>query len=221
MTQPPPSASRYHDSSRPEVLEFIPPDARRLLDVGCWRGAFGAAVKRAHPDCRVTGIELDPESASIAQSRLDRVWRGEYPAVVPRGERFDVVTFLDVLEHLVDPWAALRAASDLLEPGGVVIAVIPNIRHLAVTARLVVRGRWDYQDSGLLDRTHLRFFTKQTMLDLFRGRSYEVQHIQALNLSGGKTGLLLRPAGRLVEQFRALQYVLVSCPASRSTMARP
>ncbi len=221
MTQRPPPASRYQDSSRSEVLEFIPPGARRLLDVGCWRGAFGAAVKRAHPDCRVTGIELDHESASIAQSRLDRVWRGEYPADVPLGERFDVVTFLDVLEHLVDPWAALSAAWELLEPGGVVIAVIPNVRHLAVTARLVLRGRWDYQDSGLLDRTHLRFFTKQTMLKLFRECSYEVRQIQALNLSGGKTGLLLRPGGRLVEQFRALQYVVVAYPTSRSTMARP
>lgn len=204
---------RYVDSPRGEVLGLVPP-AASVLDVGCFKGAFGEALKRARPGTSVWGVEPDEEACAVARTRLDRAVCGTFPEALPAGARFDLVTFLDVLEHLVDPWEALRSASGLLNPGGAVLATLPNVRHVAVVLPLVARGRWRYAESGLLDRTHLRFFTREAMGELFDEAGYEVERIEAINLSGGKTGAVLRLGGRAAEQFRALQYAVVATPAA-------
>jgi len=103
-------------------------------------------------------------------------------------------------------------ASSLLRPRGVVVASIPNVRHVSVTFPLLARGLWEYQDEGLLDQTHLRFFTRRSMETLFRSSGYEVERIEAINLSDGKTGAILRLGGRWAEEFRAFQYVVVAHP---------
>ena len=102
--------------------------------------------------------------------------RGFYPdalAEVPGS--FDCVSFNHVLEHMVDPWQALRATKERLAPGGVIVGELPNVRHLPFLVDLALRGRFDYVDSGLLDRTHLRFFTRSSAHDLFTSSGYEVE----------------------------------------------
>jgi len=207
----------YGDSERVELDQFIPASAKKVLDVGCWQGGFGAALKRRRPECVVWGIESDRESAAVAATRLDRVINGCFPEEMVADEHFDLVVFLDVLEHLVDPWNALRQASSLLRPGGVVVASIPNVRHVSVTFPLLARGLWEYKDEGHLDRTHLRFFTRRSMEILFRSSGYEVERIEAINLRDGKTGAILRLGGRLAEEFRAGQYAVVARPKLRPT----
>jgi 2-polyprenyl-3-methyl-5-hydroxy-6-metoxy-1,4-benzoquinol methylase len=202
----------YGDSERVELDQFIPATAQSVLDVGCWQGGFGAASKRKRPGCVVWAIESNRECAAVAATRLDRVINGRFPEEMPVDEHFDLVVFLDVLEHLVDPWSALRHASSLLRPGDVVVASIPNVLHVSVTFPLLARGLWEYQDEGLLDQTHLRFFTRRSMETLFRSSGYEVERIEAINLSDGKTGAILRLGGRWAEEFRAAQYVVVAHP---------
>jgi SAM-dependent methyltransferase len=214
-----PAAPQYPDADRDSVIRFVPPSAARVLDVGCWRGGFGRALKRQRPGLVVVGIEADDDSATVAASRLDKVIVGRFPQDLPLAEGpFDCVVFNDVLEHIVDPWETLRRTEPLLADGGKIVAVIPNIRHVRALVPLVVRGRWDYADTGLLDRTHLRFFTRSTMIDLFETSGYTVETIAAQDLSDvGLRGLGMRvlfaPLGRVhSEGFRARHYAVVASP---------
>lgn len=170
----------YDDDPRAELAPLVPAAARRILDVGCGRGTFGAGLLAHRPGAEVWGIEPSEEAASIAQERLAGAVCGLFPDDLPADWRaFDCVTFNDVLEHLVDPWQALRDTAPLLAPGGTVFAAIPNVRYAPVALGLTLRGRWRYEDTGILDRTHLRFFTRQTCLDLFAESGYEVLSVQA------------------------------------------
>jgi 2-polyprenyl-3-methyl-5-hydroxy-6-metoxy-1,4-benzoquinol methylase len=148
-----------YESARPEILALVPPGARRVLDLGCATGALGAAL-----DAEVTGVEVQPEYAAEAETRLDRVIRADVEALAraqdleARLGRFDVLVAADVLEHLVDPWSALRAYAALLEPGGTAVVSLPNVNHWTAYAALA-RGTWPRRAEGIFDATHLRWFT--------------------------------------------------------------
>jgi 2-polyprenyl-3-methyl-5-hydroxy-6-metoxy-1,4-benzoquinol methylase len=150
-------------------------DGARVLDVGCATGYLAARL--AERGCSVTGFERDPRSASLAEEHCERVIVGDLEApgdraAIPAG--FDIVLLGDVLEHLVDPWEALRFVRGLLAPSGVVVASIPNVA--AWTVRLgLARGSWEYTETGLLDRTHLRFFTRCAAHELVRGAGFEIE----------------------------------------------
>ena len=198
----------YGDLRRDEAVALIPPGAQRLLDVGCFRGGFGSAL--AGRGIEVWGIEPDREAASIAATRLARVIQGRFPDDMPEGEEFDCITFLDVLEHTYDPVAVLREARRFLTPEGRVVASLPNIRHVTVVADLVRRGRWDYRESGLLDWTHIRFFTRATMLELFEKAGLLVERCEPITRTQPAGRLrVLRLMGRRNEEFLTIQYGLV------------
>lgn len=171
-------AQGYYGLDRPEMLELVPTGTTSLLDVGCGEGAFLDACRRHRPDLRVSGIEAVARPAHRARERGLDVTIGSFPADLPPSERFDCIVFNDVLEHLVDPWAALVVARQRLGDDGCIVASIPNIRNLETLVALVRRGRWDYVDAGVLDRTHLRFFTRSSILALFEGAGYEVVTIR-------------------------------------------
>lgn len=167
--------SPYWSESRGYVADLVPASARRILDVGCNDGTFGAGVLARGDGREVWGIEPHDLDAEVASRRLSGVVNGFYPdalAEVPGS--FDCVSFNHVLEHMVDPWSALRVTRERLAPGGVVVGELPNVRHLPFLVDLAVRGRFDYVDSGLLDRTHLRFFTRSSAHDLFASSGFEV-----------------------------------------------
>ncbi len=150
----------YADIPNPDLLDRIPLSARVILDVGCGMGSLGAEYKRRNPTCRVYGIESDPDSARIAARRLDQVFTGDVeadPLPFP-DQQFDCIIYGDVLEHLTDPWAVLTAQARALSPDGTVLVCMPNVEHWSLAERLL-RGTFDYESQGLLDRTHLRWFT--------------------------------------------------------------
>ncbi|MBI4506133.1 MAG: methyltransferase domain-containing protein [Chloroflexi bacterium] len=156
----------YPGISNPLVADFLPAAARTFLDVGCGYGELGAYLKEGGTGRFVCGVELDPERARSARDRLDLVVVADLdvlPALPQRPGGFDCVVFADVLEHLKRPEAALRAAAEVLAPGGAVVISLPNARHWHLLAQLVVDGEWRYVDSGILDRTHLRFFTLRSL----------------------------------------------------------
>lgn len=157
--------SRYPDVANPALLERLPLDAMSLLDVGCGAGALGAAYRKMNPRARLYGIEEDPAVAAIARGRLDHVAVADVETnPVPFTFRggVDCIVYGDVLEHLRDPWAVLRRHLQILSPHGTVVICVPNIEHWSFIARLL-RGDWDYTETGLLDRTHLRWFTGRSM----------------------------------------------------------
>jgi 2-polyprenyl-3-methyl-5-hydroxy-6-metoxy-1,4-benzoquinol methylase len=157
----------HNDSgyANPDLLDKIPLNAKTILDVGCAQGALGAAYLRRNPNCRVLGIDVNEAAAGAARQRLTEVVCGDVertpmPFEVPEG--IDCIIYGDVLEHLVDPWALLAEHAKYLSAHGTVLVCMPNVEHWSFVARLL-EGSFDYQETGLLDRTHLRWFTPRTM----------------------------------------------------------
>ena len=122
-----------------------------------------------------------PVAAAIARKRLDVVVEGNVEAMdLPfKLNEFDLILCLDVLEHLVDPWAVVKRLTTLLKPGGSLIASIPNIKHHSVILPLLFCGRWDYVPAGVLDKTHLRYFTKKTAIELIESSGLRVDKLYA------------------------------------------
>jgi 2-polyprenyl-3-methyl-5-hydroxy-6-metoxy-1,4-benzoquinol methylase len=163
-----PYAEAYHGSVRRDLLDLVPLKAKRVLDVGCGSGQLGAAVKQ-RSGAQIVGIEINEQATRAAAAVLDQVICGsiEDETTWQKLEGpFDCIIFGDVLEHLLDPWQALARFADCLTADGVVIASLPNIGHVSIIWGLL-RGRWEYQERGLLDRTHLRFFTRRSIHSLF------------------------------------------------------
>jgi 2-polyprenyl-3-methyl-5-hydroxy-6-metoxy-1,4-benzoquinol methylase len=156
------------NTSHALVLELVG-GARRVLDVGCSTGYLGRVL--AERGCVVDGVEIDPEAARLAREHLHAVIEidldDEDLAQSFPGCQYDCIVLADVLEHLVNPRAVLESAVSLLAPDGAVVISVPNVTHGSVRLALL-QGRWDYRDTGLLDRTHIRFFTRESILDLVR-----------------------------------------------------
>jgi len=202
----------YEGSAREYVERFIAPGVKSVLDVGCGYGDFGAYLKRARPGIEVWGLDASPAVAERASERLDRFVLGTFPSDAPT-RRFDCITFNDTIEHFPDPWDALYRARTLLEPGGEVVASIPNVRHYSVIRPLFFNGRWTYRDAGIMDRTHLRFFTRRSAIDLFEQAGYQVLGVAPVNVdSRGRAIQLLALLGPATIEFRATQYLFRAQP---------
>lgn len=178
-------ADAYYEESRPELRDRIPADARIVLDVGCGRGALGAALKSDRPDARVYGLEYVAEAAGVAAERLDDVVAADLDVLESLPAHwgpFDAVICGDVLEHLRDPARVLHLLRGALAPGGVIVASIPNVKHWSVVYPLLVQDRFTYQDAGLLDRTHVHFFTLGEIDTMFTDCALTVQSVTSVVL---------------------------------------
>ena len=193
----------YFGHPRPEVAALVPEGARNVVDIGCGAGALGKGLKAARPELAVRGVEPVPEQAARAREVLDEVVVAGAEDPLPSGwPRPDCVIFADVLEHLVDPWAVLRSLRPVLAPGGSLVISVPNIAHRSVMGGLL-RGRWDYQEAGVLDRTHLRFFTRETAIELVEQAGFVVKRVErVLDLREERFAhpTLLRAARKHMEQ---------------------
>lgn len=175
---------QYYQHKRTEMIPFIPPNAKTVLDVGCGAGGFGATLKE-NIKAEVWGVEMNPAAAAKASLALDKVVCSEFnESCIPQNIKFDCIVFNDVLEHMAAPEQALRLAKSLLTPDGVIVASVPNIRHFSVVWDLVVNGAWTYQDAGILDRTHLRFFTRLSIAQLFADIGLTVVRCEGINARG-------------------------------------
>lgn len=169
--------TRMHDAFNPEVLAIMPRNASRVIEVGCSSGALAKAYLAQTPGCEYIGIDVDAQRADIARSFCTRVLVGDIEKMEDGvfGTLFpaNCWVFADVLEHLYDPWSVLRRIRGSLAAGASVVACIPNAQHWSFQARLNC-GILRYEDEGLFDRTHIRWFTKTTIGELFQSSGFRI-----------------------------------------------
>ena len=190
----------YFDHLNQDLLERLPPASRRVLDIGCGSGALARAYRLRNPGADYTGVELDPGAAKRALAHCSRVAQADVEGAaclealerLGRAAPWDLLVFGDVLEHLRDPLRVLAMLRQWASPGAACVACIPNVGHVSLVHQLL-RARWDYQDDGLLDRTHLRFFTQPTMLALFRQAGWTVHECTARVLEPEATDRAIAP----------------------------
>jgi 2-polyprenyl-3-methyl-5-hydroxy-6-metoxy-1,4-benzoquinol methylase len=167
--------SEYFSLARAEILPLLPQTTENVLELGCGAGATLRWLKTVRDVKTATGIELMPEPAERARSVADAVYCQdiEVDGMPSFKTKFDTVLCLDVLEHLRDPWGVLKDLVNHAVPHGVFIFSIPNVRNWKVTWNLVAKGRFEYQDHGILDRTHVRFFVRKSMIELVESAGLE------------------------------------------------
>ncbi len=166
-------ANTYFRHARTDIAEHVVCGKHRVLDVGCAAGILGEYLKQQGCASKVVGIEINAHVAKEAATKLDHVLCADlnHAAVIDVLNDFDKASFdyiicADVLEHLVDPWETLADLAVFLKPGGRLVLSLPNVQHWSVWVPLILMGRWKYREAGILDRTHLRFFTRATSREL-------------------------------------------------------
>jgi SAM-dependent methyltransferase len=171
-----------HHEHNPQILNLMPKDLKRVVEVGCSSGALGKAYRAINPGCHYTGLEIDPEFAEVARASCSEVICGNIEQFSDEqfGSLFpsDCFIFGDVLEHLYDPWSLLARIKPRLTPGGCIIACVPNAQHWSIQINLN-GGYFRYEDAGLMDRTHIRWFTRNSLIELFQTAGYRIVEGQA------------------------------------------
>jgi 2-polyprenyl-3-methyl-5-hydroxy-6-metoxy-1,4-benzoquinol methylase len=173
----------YYEEYRKDILPLLPKHAARILEVGCGTGNTLVYLKDNNYCDWTCGIELFPEAATIAKDRVDLFFQGNIETfdlpIEPNS--VDVILCLDVLEHLVNPEAVIQKLHQYLAPNGMIIASLPNVRHYSVLIPLLFQNKWEYKESGILDKTHLRFFVKKTAISLMESSGLKLTNmIQSL-----------------------------------------
>jgi 2-polyprenyl-3-methyl-5-hydroxy-6-metoxy-1,4-benzoquinol methylase len=155
------------------MMGMIPSGADRILEVGSAGGLTGKELK-AKGVSGVAGIEIVDDVARSVRPYYDAFYIGDVEAMdLPYEDgHFDCILYGDVLEHLRDPWNVLRKHNRLLRTGGSIVVSIPNIRHYRIIKKLAFKGQWEYCDDGIMDRTHLRFFTLRSVREMVADAGY-------------------------------------------------
>ena len=159
----------YFAHARKEILPLLPQNCGRVMELGCGSGATLGWLRQTRKATYTVGVEIAETAADAAREHADEVHRADFERsdIPVNGQLFDVILCLDVLEHMIDPWAVIdRLATKYLAAGGTLVVSLPNVRHYSVVLPLLFGGRWDYAQAGLLDRTHLRFFTRNSACQL-------------------------------------------------------
>ncbi len=184
-------SDRYYSKVRQEMMKYLPEGVGKIIDVGCGNGSFAREVKR-DTGAEVWGIEYTREGAQEAEKVLDKVFSGSCEENLDKlpDHYFGVAFFNDVLEHMSDPSKVLYQFKDKLAPGGILISSIPNIRYHNALLPILLRKDFQYKNSGVMDYTHLRFFTSKSIRRMFREQGYEIVKHEGINRSKSLKPLL-------------------------------
>lgn len=172
----------YYANIRHEMLPYVPKNVKKVLEIGCGDALFGQKLKDMY-GCEVWGIELFPESAKQAAKNIDKVLTGDVHKLVKTlpDNSFDCVVGNDIFEHLEDPYEVLRELRKKLKKNGTIVSSIPNVRYFHNLYDLLMGKNWDYRDAGILDKTHLRFFTINSIPKMFQDLGYEMTTLEGIN----------------------------------------
>jgi SAM-dependent methyltransferase len=171
-----------HEGYNNNLMDMIPRDAKKIIEIGSSSGAIAREFKKINPSCNYIGYEVDQKYVEFSKRYCDEAYllniddaREDF---FNQYKDVDCWVFGDVLEHLKDPWKVLSSIRKVIPQNGCVVACIPNIQHWSILVKLAI-GDWRYEDSGLLDRTHLRFFTRQTIIEMFDSCGFSISKGEA------------------------------------------
>jgi len=166
---------------RADILNLLPNNVNKVLDIGCSTGALGEKIKKRNR-AEVVGIEVDEQMAKVAKGKLDQVIIRDVERInladhlAP--DYFDCIIFADILEHLENPWDVLKNVKSFLNNEGIIIASIPNVRHYTTIINLVIKGYWPYRERGIHDKSHLRFFALKNIRGMFQNGGFKIVRIE-------------------------------------------
>ncbi len=202
----------YHALVRSDIFPLVPVQGGTLLDIGGGIGATASALKSSGHVERAGVIDL--VSHDPGKLGLDFHYSGnlEEPgfleSITEKEGPFSTILCLDVLEHISDPWSLIAALHKSLAPGGVIVASIPNMRHYKASFPLFFQGRWDLEDSGIRDRTHLRWFVRDTAIGLMTSSGLQLEEIREATGAGRKITLIRTVTFGILRSFTTLQYLI-------------
>lgn len=208
----------YYRHTRREITPLLPPRPGRVLEVGCGGGDTLRWLKARQPEITTTGVEYNPAMKGALESNADFGFIGSITDILPRLGEFDTILCLDVLEHLHDSDQVLAGLVKRLSAGGSVIISLPNVAHVSVSLPLLFRRRFRYADAGILDRTHVRFFVEETIVEFVNRAGLTIDDGRLSGLQGGKWRLADRVSLGCFRHYLAKQYVF---RAVRTTGAQP
>ncbi len=200
----------YYNLVREEILNLIPSSTKRLLDIGCGMGAISSMAKKKFNIEEVIGIEKFENAASVASTKLDKVICGDVESLQLEfsNNYFDCILCADIFEHLINPENVIKKLHGLLSDNGVMITSLPNIRHVVPLLKIIF-NRLEYEESGILDKTHLHFYTLHTMKKMFSETGFEIQKIENNRSLSLKFKLANIITFGLFKPFSIYQYIFV------------
>jgi SAM-dependent methyltransferase len=203
--------SHYYSHARDDLIRFIPPGTTKILEVGCGAGMTGKALREKGFE-KIVGIEINEEVARGGRAFYDQIVIGDVEKMhLPfEKEYFDCILYGDVLEHLVNPWEVLKDHQTILKKGGAIICSIPNVRNYRILKNLIFRGRWEYTDDGILDRSHLRFFTLDSIQGMLKEAGYEIEGLTKRSSGAHWVKWTHRLLGSHLIEFLVRQYIIVA-----------
>ena len=182
----------YYENIREDMLKYIPEGTKKTLEFGCGCGGFSALVKQKR-NVEAWAVEIDKKSAQQAEKKLDKVINSDATNAVDQlpDFYFDCIIFFDILEHLEDPFSLLKAVKRKLSNEGIIVMSLPNIRYYRVFVKFVIHGTWDYKDHGVMDKTHLRFFTYKSIHNTLKKLGFEIITLEGIHLTSSKNFKLI------------------------------
>jgi 2-polyprenyl-3-methyl-5-hydroxy-6-metoxy-1,4-benzoquinol methylase len=170
----------YFGYMRPEMVQFLPKEYFKILEIGCCEGSFRQLCSKP---CEYWGIEPFENAAEIAKTKLNKVLVGFYNEVEDKipDSYFDLVIANDVIEHIEQPWDFLQSLKKKMTRNASLVISIPNVRYYDNLRELLRRKDWEYKDCGILDITHLRFFTEKSIIRLLNENGFEIEKMQGIN----------------------------------------
>ena len=213
----------YYNMSKQRMVALVRQGPNKILDIGCGSGKFGEQLFLQDKASEVVGVEIFHPAASRAKTVYSKVVEGDIESMdLNYFEYFDYITCGDILEHLKDPWALIRRAYHWLSAGGTIIVSVPNVRYFETIWNLVARGKWDYVESGILDETHLRFFTKHSLKQLILEGKFCIAQCE-MTIHGKKKQMLNKLTFGILQEFIGYQILATgrkpgpnSSPGNRS-----
>jgi len=198
----------YYQHSRLEIEPLLPATYTRVLEVGCGGGNTLRWLRDSQPGATTIAVELNAALTTVLHANADEVHIGDASRPPAGIAPVDLMLFLDVLEHFADPGAVLASYLPLLQPGGTVIVSVPNVAHYSVSLPLLFRRRFDYAEAGILDRTHLQFFTEASAIGLLNHAGLTVTGGVVNGPNRGRTRQFDRLTGGLFRHHLSKQYIM-------------
>ena len=201
---------QYYNFEKIRIQGFFSEGPNVVLDLGCGSGQLGKRLIELNRAAEVVGVEIFEAAAINASKYYSKVIAGDIENIeLPYREYFDYVVCGDILEHLRNPWGTLQRVHGWLKPEGTLIASIPNVRYWRVVRDLLLMGRWEYVDSGIMDITHLRFFTRKTFIEALEENRFSISRFEFW-VNGKKQGFFNRVTFGFFREFLGSQFMVLA-----------